>query len=126
VTEYWEKRAHRFNWNARRRLKKFFGVTIQGQRYERIDILKLIKNKGKNCYKCGCDTNVYPSVIPAPSDALTLDHIIELRDGGLHHYSNIRICCLSCHSSKTAKYNSTDESKSRCRAMNLINNQRRA
>lgn len=53
----------------------------------------LTKQQCYKCIYCGCDIKDHP----------TTDHLIPLSRGGKHSIDNIKICCMSCNSSKSNK-----------------------
>jgi 5-methylcytosine-specific restriction endonuclease McrA len=47
-----------------------------------------VNHYGRKCVKC------------SSTDRVAVDHIIPLSKGGLHHFSNFQVLCISCNSSK--------------------------
>lgn len=85
--ERW-RAAHRIHQFNRRSLIK---ATDDGTVTD--DFLKIIYSTEK-CYWCGEITQ---------ENLRTLEHIIELSNGGTHSSSNITMACLSCNSSRLNK-----------------------
>lgn len=87
--ERW-KAAHRIHQFNRRSLIK---ATDDGTVTD--DFLKMIYSTEK-CYWCGKFT---------PKHLRTLEHVVELSNGGSHSASNITMACVSCNSSRLNKEN---------------------
>lgn len=59
------------------------------------EVLKNLLNK-ETC--CWCNN-------PVPKEFRTIEHIIELSNGGTHSASNLDMACLSCNSARVNKHN---------------------
>lgn len=49
---------------------------------------KVLRDQGHRCYLCG-------------SDAVTVDHVIPVAEGGTHAMTNLAAICGRCHNVKT-------------------------
>lgn len=66
-----------------------------------ITLPKLIKRDGLTCYLCGeeCDPSDKSWGTIGPKHP-TIDHVIAMANGGGHVWSNVRIACALCNSTK--------------------------
>jgi hypothetical protein len=80
----------------RRRARKF------GCEYEKVDKLSVFERDGWRCKICGIKTprsKMGKRIEGAPE----LGHVVSLRDGGPHSYSNTQCECFGCNRSKGSK-----------------------
>ncbi len=59
---------------------------------------RIIDKSQDHCWYCGTDLSWDIS-----GESYTLDHVIPLSKGGMHHESNMVRCCRSCNVSKGNK-----------------------
>lgn len=90
------RERHSERWRANHRLHQFkrrsnIAATKDGTVTD--DFLKGVYGT-ECCHWCGCFTE---------PDKRTLEHIVELNDGGAHSASNITMACLPCNSARLGR-----------------------
>ena len=88
-------------WRDEHRRRRAFNIgCIIIERFKAIEIFERDKWR---CQRCGCKT---PSSLKGTRElnAPVLDHVIPLKLGGPHTKANTQCLCLSCNSTKSAKY----------------------
>jgi len=71
---------------------------------------KLFKAQKGKCHWCGIDMkqNISGQII-VPRDAVTLDHILPLAEGGSKRIKNLVAACSRCNNQRGHEYNTTKQ-----------------
>jgi len=65
-------------------------------------IQRLLKRDGHNCWLCG--KPFLMGANPNHSQAPSLDHVLERRNGGWDSYDNLRLAHRSCNSARESRW----------------------
>jgi 5-methylcytosine-specific restriction endonuclease McrA len=60
---------------------------------------EVVRRDGRKCWICGAET----LDIENHPRALSLDHVVGLRDGGSNEPENLRVACRLCNTERAAK-----------------------
>lgn len=94
-----DPRPSGFNARGRYMVERFYGTDWRNH-YERVSRLVVLQRDGWRCKLCGCKVKKASSLC---ADLATVDHIVPLKYGGDHKYSNLQAACWKCNVDKGTK-----------------------